>query len=494
MSNTTIGFSGKIKAESQLVSGSLLAGNTNFQVDDSGNLICPIITTSSLTVNGALQANGITDQAPTTTITTLTLTGSTPTITSTTSTIDINKLYNTLTCRPGSFCPYGYSQIDCPEGYYCPGGSLYPILCPSGASCPVGSIYPFPHDPIYSTSSTVSVTTNGTPYNIIVSNDSNIFYITDPTNNVIMKGIYDNSVSKPIFTQLQTSEPLNQPSGITMDIGGNIYVSDTGNHVIRKIDPTGTITTFAGTGIQGYNGDGEKLSVQLNSPTCITVDMIGNVYFSDAGNDMIRKIDLSGYITTLAGHVYDAGIETPLTRGYSGDGGPATQALLNSPNGLVLVYGSNISSNTGSCPNIPITEIQGIYFSDKGNNVIRCITYKNDDPSGYGMITTVAGTGQSGYSGDGGSSLSALLNTPKGLAFGSDGSLYVSDYGNNCVRKITSSGIITTIAGGKSTIPNYIGIATFAKFTNPNGLYITSSNELYVVTKDGYSFINQIIG
>ncbi|NBQ71098.1 MAG: hypothetical protein EBU46_20610, partial [Nitrosomonadaceae bacterium] len=308
-------------------------------------------------------------------------------------------------------------------------------------------------------------------------------------------GIYDYSVSKPIFTQLQTSEPLNQPSGITMDIGGNIYVSDTGNHVIRKINPTGTITTFAGTGIKGYNGDGEKLSVQLSSPTSITVDMNGNIYFSDAGNDMIRKIDLSGYITTIAGHVYDAGIETPLTRGYSGDGGPATQALLNSPNGLVLVYGSNISSNTGSCPNISTTDIQGIYFSDKGNNVIRCITYKNDDPSGYGIITTVAGTAsQSGYSGDGGLATQATLHNPRGLAFGSDGSLFVSDTGNNCVRKITSSGKITTIAGGKSTIPNYIGIATFAQFTNPNGLYITPNDELYVVTQDGYSFINTIIG
>lgn len=211
-----------------------------------------------------------------------------------------------------------------------------------------------------------------------------------------------------------TSAMLNQPFGVTVDASGNVYFSDTGNHRIRKVASSGAITTVAGNGVQGFSGDGGlALSANLNQPGGVVVDTEGNVYFSDVGNFRVRKVSLDGTITTIAGSG---------NGGYGGDGGPATSALLGGPVGLALDGASNL------------------YIADASNHRIRKV-------SPNGIITTVAGTSFFGHSGDGGAATSALLLNPIGVAVHSQGDLYIAESGNRCVRKVTSAGIISTVAG-----------------------------------------------
>ncbi|TLS67300.1 HYR domain-containing protein [Mariprofundus erugo] len=199
------------------------------------------------------------------------------------------------------------------------------------------------------------------------------------------------------------SAQLNQPSGVAVDGAGNLYIADTGNHCIRKVDASGNISTVAGTGVLGYSGDGgAAVSAQLAYPNDVEVDGVGNLYIADTANQRIRKVDTSGKISTVAG--------TSVT-GYSGDGGAATLAK------IAGVY------------NIGIDSVGNIYLADSGNNRIRKVDVS-------GNISTVVGTGVAGFSGDGGPALSAQLNSPKTVYVDSAGNLYIGDGANLRVRKV----------------------------------------------------------
>ena len=202
-----------------------------------------------------------------------------------------------------------------------------------------------------------------------------------------------------------------------MDASGNVYVGDTNNSVVRKVSSSGSITTYAGVAggyYAGYGGDGgPATSAYLSNPHGLAVDPIGNLYIADTGNDAIREVTLDGIITTLTGNRYP---------GYSGDNGPAVDAQLSSPGAVAVDSNGNI------------------YIADTGNYAIRKI-------STNGIITTVAGSGMWGYSGDNGPATSAQLASPSGVAVDAGGNIYIADSKFSSIRKVSVNGIITTIAG-----------------------------------------------
>jgi NHL repeat len=230
---------------------------------------------------------------------------------------------------------------------------------------------------------------------------------------------------------------LMSPSAAASDLRGNVYISDTFNHRIRKVDPRGIITTVAGTDDRGYNGDDKPATkATLWYPAGIAVDTQGDIYIADLGNNRVRKVDPRGIITTLAGE----GDE-----GSAGDGGPATQALLDGPFGVAVDRAGDV------------------YIADTDGQRIRKV-----DPRG--IITTVAGTGQRGFSGDGGPATKATLNSPRGIAVDSAGNLYITDRGNERIRKVDTKGVITTLAGtGAGGFSGDNGPAGAAKLASPDG-------------------------
>jgi sugar lactone lactonase YvrE len=244
-----------------------------------------------------------------------------------------------------------------------------------------------------------------------------------------------------------TRAKLHRPIGLAVDGSDNLFIGDARNHRVRRVNGSGTIGTAAGTGVLGFSGDGgAATSARLSFPWELTLDS-GNLYIADSGNHRVRRVDASGTITTVAG----TGV-----RGYSGDGGAATAARLNRP-GAVAVDDSG-----------------RLYIADFGNNRVRRV-----DASG--RITTVAGNGQQGFSGDGGRATRAKLKAPSGLALDAAGNLYIADSGNNRVRKVNRSGKINTVAGnGKGGFSGDGGKATKAKLNYPIGLALDNSHNLYV--------------
>ncbi len=211
-----------------------------------------------------------------------------------------------------------------------------------------------------------------------------------------------------------TSAKINEPCNAAFDVSGNLYIADYQNNRIRKIDPSGIISTFAGTGAYASSGDGGlAINAQLWLPWGIAVDASGNVYVSEVNGHKIRKINTVGIISTFAG----TGIG-----GFSGNGGPAVNAQLHSPQGITF------------------DALGNLYIADETNEQIRKITTT-------GIISTFAGTGAWGYSGDGGLATNAQLYGPTAIDFDAFGNAYIADYGNNRVRKVNTSGIISTFAG-----------------------------------------------
>jgi sugar lactone lactonase YvrE len=240
-----------------------------------------------------------------------------------------------------------------------------------------------------------------------------------------------------------TSASLAWPQGVAVDSSGNLYIADTNYDFIRKVSG-GTITTVAGNNIWGYSGDGgPATSASLNFPYGVAVDSAGNVYIADWQNNRIRKVS-GGTITTVAGNGFYR---------YSGDSGPATSASLNQPTGVAVDSFGNL------------------YIADWFNNRIRKVS--------GGTITTVAGNGRCCFSGDGGSPTSASLNQPQGTAADSAGNLYIADYGNSRVRKV-SGGTITTVAGGGKGPLGDGGPATSATLGSPVGVAVDSAGNLYI--------------
>jgi sugar lactone lactonase YvrE len=255
-----------------------------------------------------------------------------------------------------------------------------------------------------------------------------------------------------------TLADLNYPLGSVLDSTGNLYIADSANNVVRKVAAgTGVITTVAGNGTAGYSGDnGPGASAKLSLPWGVAIDAAGNLYISDSNNSAIRKVAAgSGIITTIAGNG---------TPGYGGDNGPATSAQLSYPAGIAVDGAGNL------------------YFVDQGNYRIREVS------SGTGIITTAAGNGQYGYTGDGGFATSATLGDPVGVAADRAGDLYIADTYNNVVRKVTASTrIISTVAGTGPTGNVYHsgysgdgGPATSAELYWPLGVAVDTAGNLYI--------------
>jgi sugar lactone lactonase YvrE len=245
-----------------------------------------------------------------------------------------------------------------------------------------------------------------------------------------------------------TSAQLNNPWGVAADLAGNLFIADTGNERIRKVTPTGIISTVAGSGMEGFSGDGgPAISAQLYGPTGIAVDTAGNLFISDQANQRIRKVTAAGIIGTVAGNG---------TYGFSGDGGPATSAQLFDPEDVAI-------DSTGN-----------LFIADTNDHCIRKVT-----PGG--VISTVAGSGIEGFSGDGGPAASAQLDQTVGIAVDTDGGLLIADLGNQRIRKVTPAGIISTVAGnGGPGFSGDGGLATSAQLHFPTGVTVDATGNLLI--------------
>ena len=245
--------------------------------------------------------------------------------------------------------------------------------------------------------------------------------------------------------------PIFLPTGVTEDAAGNLFLSDSNNHRVRRVDAqTRYISTIAGSGTPGDTADGvAATSAEIASPAGIVVDGAGNVYFVDNGNHCVRRVDaFSKLISTVAGI---CGVQ-----GYAGDGSLATAAKLNQPEGLAM-------------------DLQGdLYIADTGNNVVREVTASN------GNIITVAGTGAPGYN-QSTIATQAYLNTPWGVTVGPDGSLYIADRNNERVRKVDTTGTISTVVGnGMSGFMGDGGDPTQAELAAPVAVVLDPAGNLYV--------------
>jgi sugar lactone lactonase YvrE len=222
-----------------------------------------------------------------------------------------------------------------------------------------------------------------------------------------------------------TRAELDSPQGVAVNAKGDVFIADTLNNVVREVTPGGSISTVAGNGTAGYRGDnGPAWRAELSSPTGLAVDALGNLYVADSGNNVIRRVSTNGIITTVAGDVAADQASGGLG-GFSGDGGPATQARLNSPQGVALDQAGDL------------------FIADTFNNAVREVT-----PNGT-ISTIVDTTAAKGSSGNGGPAAAAKLNTPFAVAVDAGtADLYVADTSNNEVRVVTGFAVPTTTAGG----------------------------------------------
>jgi len=253
-----------------------------------------------------------------------------------------------------------------------------------------------------------------------------------------------------------TQALLALPYGVALDGTGNIYIADDLDNRVRKVVlATGVITTIAGTGVAGFSGDGgPAISAQLNGPGGVATDTAGNVYILDVNNQVIRKVDTAGNISTFAG--------TPGVGGSTGDGGPATAAKLS------LHVGGGLAVDAAG----------NLYIADSLNSAIREITVSN------GNINTIAGTiGKNGHTGDGGPATSAMLYYPFGVAVDSTGNLYIADTFNQEVREVSAqTHNITTIAGKAGAIGSTGdgGPPAAALFNYPWCIAVDATGNIYI--------------
>ena len=220
---------------------------------------------------------------------------------------------------------------------------------------------------------------------------------------------------------LATAAELDVPHGVAVDASGDLFIADTYSNRIREVDlSTGVITTLAGNGFPGYSGDnGQATAAELDAPRGVAVDSSGHLFIADTGNNAIREVNLStGVITTVAGNG---------TAGYSGDGGPATAAQLATPCGVAVDSSGHL------------------FIADTNNSAIREVNLSTE------LITTVAGDGTAGYSGDNGQATAAEMNYPSGVAVDTSGHLFIADSGNSAIREVNlPTGVITTVVGQRN--------------------------------------------
>jgi uncharacterized protein (TIGR03437 family) len=339
------------------------------------------------------------------------------------------------------------------------------------------------------------------PSGIAVDSAGNL-YIPEPYNSRIRK------VSKGLITSV-VGNSLNGDSGpassaqltaeaVAVDSAGNVYIADSAR--IRKVS-NGVITTVAGNGTQGFSGDnGPATSAQLANPLGVAVDSAGSVYIADRNNHRIRKVS-GGVITTVAGNG---------TPGFSGDNGSATGAQLNYPAGVAVDSAGNLyiadsynfrirkvsggvittvagsgalglgGGDNGPATSAPLSLASGIAVDSAGNLYIAEFDRSDVRKVSNGAITTVAGNGTPGFSGDNGSATSAQLDNPEGVAVDSAGNLYIADWGNNRIRMV-SNGVIATVAGsGTGGFSGDNGLATNALLWSPQGVAVDAAGNLYV--------------
>jgi uncharacterized protein (TIGR03437 family) len=243
------------------------------------------------------------------------------------------------------------------------------------------------------------------------------------------------------------SAQLRAPSAVLADRFGNVWIADQNHDRVLQVGPDGTVIQFAGNGSPGFSGDGlEAAGAQLMSPGGLAAGADGALYIADTGNQRIRAVSRSGIIRTVAGNGMP---------GYSGDGAAAVEAQLHDPRGLAVDGAGNL------------------YVADSGNHRIRRIDV-------HGAISTVAGTGTAGFSGDASKASAAQLNSPRGIAVGADGSLYIADTGNQRIRAVDSSGLIRTIAG--TGIEGFFGDggpALSAQLSSPSGIIAGADGSLW---------------
>ena len=245
-----------------------------------------------------------------------------------------------------------------------------------------------------------------------------------------------------------TAASLNQPSSLAIDDTGNLYIADDVNNVIRKVNTAGIITTVAGDGTAGYLGDaGLATNAKLNSPKGIAVDHLGNMYIADANNNVVRKVNTAGFINPFAG------TSSP---GFFGNDSLAIFAKLHLPTAVAVDASGNV------------------LIVDQVNNMVRRVNT-------LGVITSFAGTGVYGYSGDGNYADLAKLNTPTEVSADNLGNVYIADYGNHVVRKVTSAGFISTIAGnGTSGYSGDGGYALAAQLAGPYDMAVDNVGKVYI--------------
>jgi len=306
------------------------------------------------------------------------------------------------------------------------------------------------------------------PYHIFCDAWDNI-YLADYSNHLIIKvdsstgamtrvaGTGTSGYSASEDGGPATSAKLDTPCGVWVDASGLIYIADRNNHRIRRVDLAGNITTVAGTGTGGYSSGengGPATSAKLYYPTGVYGDEDGNFYIADTLNNRIRKVDTSGIITRVAGR--------SSTDWYGGDGGQATSAYLDTPRGVYV-------EADGSA----------FYIADTDNHRIRKV-------DNWGDISTVAGDGTGGFSGDGGAATSANLKMPQGVFVDSTNNIYIADTDNHCIRKVDTSGDISTVAGiGESFgYSGDGGLATSANLRNPKGVFVDSEGNIFIADQE----------
>ena len=239
---------------------------------------------------------------------------------------------------------------------------------------------------------------------------------------------------------------LNRPAGLAVGPDGSFYIADQDNQRIRRVGPDGIISTVAGNGTAGYSGDGgPATAAALNRPSGVAVGPDGSLYIADQGNQRIRRVDLNGIISTVAGNGFGAGY---------GDGGPATSARLLNPAGVAVGPDGTL------------------YIADTDHERIRRVDLN-------GIITTIAGTGSRTSTGDGGQARLASIGDPTGVALGADGSLFIVDTYNHHVRRVAPSGIITTVAGGGTDLLDGVP-ATTASLYQPYSVAVGADGSLYI--------------
>jgi len=245
-----------------------------------------------------------------------------------------------------------------------------------------------------------------------------------------------------------TAAALDWPAAVVGDAAGNLYIADQHNNRIRRVERTGGISTFAGSGLHSFSGNGgQARAAALDYPCGLALDAAGNLYIADQHNTQVRRVRTTGIIEAFAGTGVDS---------FSGDGGPAVRATLDWPTGLALDAAGNV------------------YITDQFNNRIRRVT-----PDGN--INTFAGDGRETFAGDGGPATRASLNHPAGVAVDAAGNVYIADQLNHRIRRVAPDGIITTVAGtGAADYQGDDGPAAQAALNRPSGVAVDSAGNLYI--------------